>query len=349
MNDISLIDSNFAVETKLEESDLRFFDAKEAPFRVYGVFYENGCFRRLPEAVAANVSRGVKALHAKSSGGRVRFRTDSPYVAIHAKLPRIYRMSHFALTGSAGFDLYVREEEEKYPKTFVPPYGMEDGYESIFRFSTEGMREITVNFPLYSIVEDLYIGLQEGSSILPPTPYKIEKPVVYYGSSITQGGCASRPGTSYQSILSRRFDCDYINLGFSGNAKGEEAMGEYISNLDMSVFVYDYDYNAPSVEHLQNTHERMFLQIREKHKELPIIILPSPKYYLSATDEKRREVILNTYRNARARGDENVYFIENRKLMELAGNEGTVDGAHPTDLGFYSMAKAIGDVLETIF
>ncbi|MBR7165893.1 MAG: hypothetical protein IKD18_06405, partial [Clostridia bacterium] len=202
---------------------------------------------------------------------------------------------------------------------------------------------------LYSIVGELYIGLRKGASILPPAPYKIEKPVVYYGYSITQGGCASRPGTSYQSILSRRFDCDYINLGFSGNAKGEEAMGEYISNLEMSAFVFDYDYNAPSAEHLQNTHERMFLQIREKHKDLPVIILPRPKFYLNETDEKRRAIIRNTYLNARARGDENVYFIENRKLMELAGNEGTVDGAHPNDLGFASMAKAIGDVLETVF
>ena len=80
--------------------------------------------------------------------------------------------------------------------------------------------------------------------------YRIKKPVVYYGSSITQGGCASKPGSSYESILSRRFDCDYINLGFSGTAKGEDEIVDYIKGLEMSVFVMDYDHNAPTTEHL---------------------------------------------------------------------------------------------------
>ncbi len=350
MSDISKIDSNFEVKAKLEENDIRFYDVKQAPFKVYGVAYDSGRFRRIPEHVAQTLSRGVKALHAKGAGGRVRFCTDSPYVAIHANLPRIYRMSHFPLTGSAGFDLYTMQEEgERYYKTFVPPYNMEDGFESIIRFDSAQMREITINFPLYSIVGELFIGLQENATVSPHRPYKIEKPVVYYGSSITQGGCASRPGNSYESILSRRFDCNYINLGFSGNAKGEDVVAEYISGLDMSVFVYDYDHNAPSAEHLQNTHERMFLRIREKNQNLPIIILPRPKFHLTKKDEERRDIIKATYLNAKARGDKNVYFIENRDLMALAGNEGTVDAAHPNDLGFYSMAKAVGDVMEKIF
>lgn len=346
MSDISSIDPNFKVETKLNVSNIQFHNALNAPFQIHGVFYENGLFRRLPKQVAITVSEGVCGLHARAAGGRVRFRTDSPYIAIHAKMPTIGKMPHFALTGSAGFDLYA---DNKYISTFILPFNTTDGYENMIQFNSREMREITINMPLYSSVKELYIGLKEGSELCAPKPYKIETPIVYYGSSVTQGGCASRPGMAYQSIISRRIDADYINLGFSGSAKGEDEIAEYISGLKMSCFVYDYDYNAPTVEHLESTHEKMFKRIRQSHPDIPIVILTRPKFYLTNNDEMRVEVIKKTYNNAIANGDENVYLIEGRKLMEFAGNEGTVDGIHPTDFGFMSMARCLGDMLEEIF
>ncbi len=348
MSDISQIDRNFLVQTELKKEDIAFYDVMEAPFCVYGVFYENGMFRRLPEAVARTVNDGVYRLHTNTAGGRVRFRTNSPYVAIHAKMPSIGKMAHFALTGSAGFDLYVRDVEERYIKTFVPPFTIEDGYESVIDFEDESMREITINFPLYSAVSTLYIGLSNRASVCAPDPYQYEKPVVYYGSSITQGGCASRPGNSYESIISRRFHTDYVNLGFSGSGRGEETIAQYIKSMDMSVFVYDYDHNAPTVDHLRNTHEKMFLTIRQENPDLPIILMGRPKFFLTDVEEKRFEIIKATYDGARARGDQNVYLLSGRELMSWAGNEGTVDNCHPNDLGFTSMAKAVGDVLEKI-
>lgn len=348
MSDISLIDPNFKVETQLKEDGIRFYDVNQPPFRVYGVFYESGKFRRFPEKVAKTVSDGVYRLHAHTAGGRVRFRTDSPYVAIHAKMPKISKMPHFALTGSAGFDLYTSDEDERYVKTFVPPFTIEDGFESIIQFETPGMHEVTVNFPLYSEISELYIGLHEDAFVGEGKTYKTDKPIVYYGSSITQGGCASRPGTAYESMISRRLDVDHINLGFSGCAKGEREMAEYIAQLDMSAFVYDYDHNAPSAEHLKNTHEKMFRIIRQANPDLPILMMSMPKYYLTKDEEDRREVIQATYQNALQNGDKNVYFLDGRALMAMAGNEGTVDNCHPTDWGFASMAKAVGDLLETI-
>ena len=347
---ISELDSNFKVETNIEKDDICFLNVRQEPFKVYGVFYEDGKFRRMPEAVAATVSPAVLRLHANTAGGRVRFVTDSPYVAIKVKMGTICRMPHFAMTGGAGFDMYISQngEAERHIKTFVPPYNMEDGYESVHTFASSGVREITIHFPLYSEVIELYIGLSESASVQAPTPYKYEKPVVYYGSSITQGGCASRPGMSYQNIISRRLRCDHINLGFSGNAKAEVEIAEYIKNLDMSVFVYDYDHNAPTLEHLRNTHERMFRIIREANPELPIICASKPKVRLTKADLERLEVIKETCENARANGDKNVYLVEGSKLMELAGTEGTVDGTHPTDYGFASMAKGFGDLLETL-
>jgi lysophospholipase L1-like esterase len=301
----------------------------------------------LPEDVAKRVSEGVYRLHANTAGGRVRFKTDSPYVAINVKMGSIGKMPHFAITGSAGFDLYT---DNSYFATFVPLFDMADGYESVIELRDRKMREITINFPLYSDVCSIYIGLANDALVLPPAPYVKEKPVVYYGSSITQGGCASRPGMSYQGVISRRFNADYINLGFSGSARGEDVMADYINGLDMSVFVYDYDYNAPSVEHYEKTHERFFKKIREAHPDLPIVIMTRPKHkkLLQPVEYERLDIAKRTYENALAAGDENVYFIDGKELMELAGNDGTIDNTHPSDLGFYSMATRIYPLLKEI-
>ena len=345
MSDISKVDKNFEVKTNIAKEDIEFFNAEDAPFKIYGIFKDDGKFRRLPEAVAKTVNDGVHILHANTAGGRVRFVTDSSYVAIQAKMDGLGKMPHFAFTGSIGFDMYA---DNFYIKTFAPTVDITDGFESVIELETNELREITINFPLYSNVKELYIGLQKNSVLKEASPYKNTKPLVYYGSSITQGGCASRPGMSYQAIVSRRFDYDYINLGFSGNAKAEDTIIDYIKNLDMSIFIYDYDHNAPTVEHLANTHEKMFKAIRETHPNLPIIMMSRPKFKLTDLEEQRLEIIKTTYNNAIASGDKNVYLITGKELTALCGNEGTVDNCHPTDFGFASMAKAVGDVIEKI-
>ncbi len=347
MSDITKVDKNFVIKTKIEQEGLRFYSVEEESFQIYGVFKENGKYRRMPEKIAKSVNDGVAYLHADTAGGRVRFVTDSPFVAIHVKTDRICRLPHFALTGSAGYDIYA---DGDYIRTFVPPYDMQDGYESLMEFFEEErkLREITINFPLYSSLCELYIGLEEGAILTPSKPYKNTKPIVYYGSSITQGGCASRPGMSYQAIVSRAFDYDYINLGFSGSARAEDTMIDYIKSLDMSVFVLDYDHNAPTLEHLRNTHEKMFRTIREEHPELPIIMMTRPNYHLSREEEERKQIIHTTYQNALACGDKNVYFIDNEALTALCKDNGLVDRCHPTDFGFASMADALCKVLQEI-
>ena len=348
MKNIAEIDKNLAVETSIEREGLCFYDVRQEPFRIHGVFWENGMFRRMPEEVAKSVNEGVYGLHSNGAGGRICFVTDSPYVAIKTEyIPG--KMPHFALSGSAGFDMYARyEQEDRYEGTFIPPFDVADGYESVIDFAECRERYITINLPLYGSVSKLYIGLKAGSVLKEAPEYRVKKPVVYYGSSITHGGCASKPGSSYQSILSRRFDCDYINLGFSGSARGEDEMTDYIKGLDMSVFVLDYDHNAPTTEHLEQTHGKMFRAIRAAHPTLPIVIMPRPKYYLTEEEKIRHEIVYRTYQEAKAAGDENVYFISGRKLMEIVGDNGTVDGCHPTDSGFFSMACAVAEVFEEI-
>lgn len=205
------------------------------------------------------------------------------------------------------------------------------------------MADYTINFPLYDGVKELYIALKKGAVILEPTPYSHSVPVVYYGSSITQGGCASRPGNSYEAIISRRLDVDYRNLGFSGSGKAEDLMAQYLADLEMSIFVCDYDYNAPDVEYLEKTHLPLYRAVRSKQPNVPIIFVSAPDILMDPeTFVPRREVIRRTYTIALEEGDRNVYFIDGAELFDGDDWDScTVDGCHPNDLGFYRMAMRI--------
>lgn len=355
MKRITDVDANFKIDTDIEKDDIVFYNILNEPFKIYGIFHEGGKFRRMPEKVAKTVSQSVDFLHTKTAGGRVRFKTNSSYIAIKAVMENVEAAApHHAACCTAGFDIYVRKDgKEDYRKTFRPPsWGgvkeVENGFESVIETFTNEMMEYTINFPTYSDVIDLYIGVSDRAEIEAPNPYKIEKPIVYYGSSITQGGCANRPGLTYQNFITRRFDCDYINLGFSGSCLAEKEMAEYIKTLDMKIFVYDYDHNTPNNEHLEATHERLFKIIREAQPDLPVIIMSKPNYYISGDNVIRMEIIRKTYENAVAAGDKNVYFIKGSDLMKYIENDGTVDGTHPNDIGFWSMAKVLGDVIEKI-
>ena len=345
MSDISAVDKSFHVGSTINKEGIKFYDAKHAPFSIHGLMNSEGIFHRIPIDVAERTNEGVKALNYNTAGGRVRFKTDSPYIAMSVKYSSLGRMPHFAFCGSVGFDLY---EDTRYIKTFVPTVDPRTEFESVIDLGEREMRDITINFPLYSSVKELYIGLDENAKLECPEKYSNQKPIVYYGSSITQGGCASRPGTCYQAYISRRFNADYVNLGFSGSARAEEPITDYIKGLDMGLFVYDYDHNAPTAEYLGTTHEKMFLAIREANRDLPIIMMSRPLHKINRTaeDERRVEIIKQTYENALARGDRNVYFLSGDDLTELCGNEGTVDNCHPTDLGFASMADALIRLIE---
>lgn len=346
MMDITKIDKNFVVPVTVDRENLCYYDIEQEPFQIYGVRKENGKFRRMPEAIAASVSEGVYNLHTNTAGGRVRFVTDSPFVAVHAEIDGIARFGHMTVTGVAGLDMYSCEDGiEKAVGSFIPRYGMEGGFEYIIDFSERKERVLTVNFPLYSNLNKLYIGIEQGAGLKEAPAYTYAVPVVSYGSSITQGGCAARPGNCYQHILTRLLDCDHLNLGFSGCAMAEDEMIDWVKQLNMSVFIYDYDHNAPNLKHLETTHEKMFQAVRKAQPTLPIIIMPRPKYYLSSDEKARAQIVRATYDNAVAAGDKNVAYIDGPTMMAECRDNGLVDRNHPTDLGFFSMAKAIAPVL----
>lgn len=343
------IDKNLKEKTAFGISDIQYYDTETEPFRIYGVHREGDSFCRLPAELAEGISNNIKSLNRKTAGGRLRFKTDSTYVALYVVLAEEFKMPLMALCGTSGFDIYEGTESgQRYMGTYIPPAEYDAEYDGIVYFNGKKMHDIIINFPLFSGVKKLYVGIEKGASLARGDEYRYNEPIVYYGSSITQGGCASRPGCTYQSIISSKFDIDYINFGFAGNAMGEVSIADYISQLKMSVFVYAYDHNAPNAEYLQNTHKPFFDVIRSRNPKLPIIILSRPKFYLCSDEKVRENIIQNTYEAAKADGDKNIFFIDGRELMNLAEDNGTVDNVHPTDNGFFSIAKALEPIVSEI-
>ncbi len=350
------VDENLCVQTKIRETDADFHDIRSKPFEVYGLYrYKTEKqFKRLPDNVGQNTNRGVKQLYTNTAGGRVRFCTNSPYIAIRASMPSVCLMPHMPLLSSAGFDLYENTPDgsiSRYRGSFKPAIGITDGYEATVRLTGgEQLRYFTINFPSYSDVDKLEIGVAKGSMIGGGAPYKNRLPIVFYGSSITQGACASRPGNSYENLISQKMGLDYINLGFSGSCKAEKNIAEYMATLGMSVFVSDYDHNSPSAGHLGESHYELYKTIRAAHPDIPYIMISRPDFDRDRADSTlRRDAVTDSYRKAKESGDDNVYFIDGEMIFkDFFGDSCTVDGTHPNDLGFALMARTLIDELEMI-
>lgn len=326
-------------------------DILEGPFIVSGFAWldRERTFCRLPAASLPDMSEGIQRLAWHTAGGMVRFRTDSGTIAIRVELPATTDMSHMPRTGNSGFDVYLGVGREKrFLNTARPPANRTE-YETVLVDGLAGgMREWTLNFPLYNGVNRVLVGVDPDAEVEPPAPFAVGKPLLFYGSSITQGGCASRPGNAYTHVLSRWLDANLINFGFSGGAKGEPAMASLIASMDISVFIVDYDHNAPSAEHLERTHEPFFRVVREAQPELPVVFVSSPAFDADpAGRAERREIIRRTYEKAVGNGDRWVWFVDGQTLFGTRDRDAcTVDGCHPNDLGFMRMAETIRPAVE---
>lgn len=303
-----------------------------------------GKYCRLSEDVAEATGKSVASLNFNTAGGRMRFSTDAPSIAIRFIEDEVILYQNMSVSASAGIDVYVRRNQkcEVYRTTLKPQLHPERDCVHIVNLG-EGEKEITLYLPIYNPLNKLEIGILPGYTINSATPYSNIDPIIYYGSSITQGGCVSRPGLTYEAKICRESNIDYTCLGFSGSAKGEDSMINYLANLDMSAFVSDYDHNANDKE-LLNTHEKLYKAVRKKHPDIPYVIVGKPDVGIDYYN--RRSIIFTTYDNARKNGDNNVYYIDSYMLFGGRDREDcTVDGCHPNDLGVSRMADAIGSVL----
>jgi hypothetical protein len=336
-----IVDKNMEVPGKIERDDIVWYDASKAPVTIHGA--AEGFFR-LPSDFP--ILDGFKR---QSTGVRVRFVTNSPFVAIRAFYEGDFTPTIMPPSSVWGFDLYKRRDEgsEVFVGGFRPPANALDGYESLLY--TSGENCYTINFPLLKGVTELYVGVKEGSSFKTAPEYNyMGKPVVFYGSSITHGAAASRPGNTYPSMIAQKLGVDHINFGFSGNAKGEKEIAEYISNRKMCAFVLDYHHNAYDLELLKSTHYDFYKTVRLKNPFIPIVMVTAPS---TKPDEPwiagGVKIIQDTYRRAKEEGDKYVYFVDGCHLFDGEFSEScTVDGCHPNDLGFFRMASVIGKTLK---
>lgn len=326
------------------------YSYRQSPIEVYGIpfFKETGRLERVPEDLRASIP-SLEFLGRRVPGGRFAFRTNSKTLTVKIVLE--------TLSPDVGMSIYTCQSAYVYRGSHTSPVYMglvnPDNYErKVFSktFTLSGEPEdILVYMPRNEIIADMTVSIDEDASLLPPTPYKHPLPVVFYGSSITEGGCCSKISNGYNAILSSFLDVDFFNMGFSGAAKGELPMADYLSTLPMSVFVCDYDHNSPSPEHLRETHEPFFRRFREHLPETPVVFLTRPDFKRDEDAQKRREIVKATYDNAVASGDKNVYFIDGgafftEKELPLCSN----DLVHPNDLGMYRMAEAVFPTLDKL-
>ena len=313
-------------------------------------------FRRIP--LDATISSGVDFLSWHMGGVMLRFKTDSPEIKVNVKVGHTSRMDHMAHVGIMGFDLYVGSGSAKFYAGSSRFDFQKDEYNvKVNRsFAEQKMREYTLHFPLYSGLEFFRLGVTEGSAVELPEPWKDSRPVVVYGTSIQQGGCASRPGMCHTNIMSRMLNRPFINLAFSGSGKGEPQMAELIAEIENpAMIVLDYDANA-QCDGLEATLSTFIDILRKKHPEVPILqvsCLPFVEEFLDEPEynEKRLRytmIHLNELKRRRDMGDKNIHFLDGLSLYGADPSECAVDGCHATDLGFYMIAKRMAPVIERI-
>lgn len=350
MNDISALDKNFAYKA-FSENGIVYRDIRMAPFSVYGIEWDDEVgYVRVPNALAIQIREQFAQLNRNVAGGRIRFRTDSDEIYVKCKISGSWRMTHMADAGSAGLDVYeVVDGKQKFLCPILPQKQTSDEWTERAKIPA-GEHDIILNLPIFTSFTEILVGVKEGSHLSEGGKYKYEKPIVFYGSSITHGACASRPGNIYENMISRRFDTNYVNLGYSGNAKGEKPLMDYIAGLEMSIFVLDYDHNARDPEYLDSTHYAAYRTVRDAQPSLPIIMVTRPDYDKPGDSGKPyRDVVARTYEKALAEGDGNVYFVDGEKEFSTFVSDGlSVDGSHPNDLGFALMAQKIGDVIANL-
>ncbi|MCM8756969.1 MAG: SGNH/GDSL hydrolase family protein, partial [Candidatus Omnitrophica bacterium] len=240
-----------------EAEKFNWYDPGEKPFVLAGFpwFAQERLYRRLPLKPAWPIPPAVDSLANCTAGGQVRFSTNSRLICLKVALTASSGMYHMPATGQSGFDCYVGPVgQARYLRT-IAGQPTDITYQGLaLDLPDSAMRVITLNFPLYQGVKELAIGLLPEARIQPPPAYDRPGRIIIYGTSITQGGCASRPGLVYSNILSRRFNYEFINLGFSGSGRGEPEMAKIIAEIPQPlVYILDYEANAGGLTKLRET------------------------------------------------------------------------------------------------
>lgn len=304
-------------------------------------------YDRLPVSLKDSIRQELWDLGKNSAGVAIRFRTNSTKLKTRWEVLNNFWMNHMTPTGIKGLDLYGYEDGKWWFVGSGRPGHQKDTFVStIISNMDTTMREYMLFLPLYDGVTKVEIGVDSTATVEMPvldSPRR-EKPVVVYGTSVTQGGCANRPGMAYTSILMRDLDREFINLGFSGNGRLDPEIADVMADTDASVFVLDNMANC-TTEMLDRL--PAFVEIlRSRHNQTPIILLTNQRYTYQRFDRKTEKDVIE--KNARLqelyealnKNDDNIYLVEEAG-MTGDDDEGSIDGSHMTDLGFIRFAESL--------
>mgnify|MGYP006422574575 FL=1 len=343
----------WAQKPSVLEQEIDWFDVKEIGVEGKGWNNTKRYFDRLPAKAEGVVREPVWNLSRHSAGMCVRFVTDSPnlYVRYNLHLERL-DMTHMPATGVSGLDLYGNDDEGRDRWVAVVRPDKQQMDTSIAKDLSPGSRRYTLYLPLYNGVDDLEIGILKGKSFTPMTPRE-EQPILFYGTSIMHGACASRPGMAFPAILGRRLRRPTINLGFSGNGRMEGEVADLLADLDPCAYVIDCLPNMNETTVSERT-VPLVKKLREAHDNTPILLVEDRSFTntsffpkIKVHHQKSRAALKKAYAELSAAGISNLYYLDGDYLLGSDG-EGATDGSHPNDLGMVRYADAYEPVLRAM-
>jgi lysophospholipase L1-like esterase len=301
------------------------------------------------------VREPVWTIGQRSAGICARFVTNAAAIKVRWTL-RMERLGTEGMGAGAvsGLDLYMRDDRGGWGWVGrASPSQHPTNEREMVAGLREGWHEFMLYLPLYNGVESVAIGIAPDASLAkaPPRPADRRKPICVYGTSITEGGGASRPGMAYTAILGRRLDRPVINLGFSGNGPMELEVAQFLKELDAGVFVLDCLPNMDAAQVKERTIP--FVKIlRQARPDTPIVLVENIIYQGSGFVAERREraqskntALEEVFRELSSSGMRNIFYVPGADLLGQDG-EATVDGTHPNDLGFMRMADVLEPVLK---
>jgi len=352
------LDPNMRVVDK-HTATTTWLDPARPPFQIVGLpwFEQERVYRRLPLKPAEPIPVAVDRLANCCAGGQVRFQSDTGRVSVRVSLREPGGMDHIAATGESGCDLYVAIDGRPRFYGVTRLDRKATSYEALlFEHQQHAQRAFTLNLPLYNGINEIRIGLSPDASITAPPPHASPGRIVCYGTSITQGGCASRAGMAYPNILGRLLNQEVVNLGFSGNGKGEPEVARLVADVPAPrLFLIDYDPNCPSVDHIAKTLPEFLRILRGRHRAVPILVMSRIGYahdLLQAEQrrerDRRRDTQARIVADAQAAGDKQIFFLDGSTILGDDFEECAVDGVHQTDLGFLRIAQALAPVMRQI-
>ena len=343
----------FAQNFNFSEDDIDWYDVKEFGVEGKGWSETKKYFDRLPAKAEGFVRDQVWNLSRDSAGMCFRFVSDSPNIYVRYELSReSLSMTHMAATGHSGVDLYAQDGMGIDRWVAVVRPGKQKMDTTLAKDLAPGSRRYTLYLPLRNGVESLEIGVVRGQSFTALSP-RNEKPIVFYGTSIMHGACASRPGMAFPSILGRRLRRPIINLGFAGNGRMEIEVGSLLVELNPCVFVIDC---LPNMNESTVSQRAVPLvkKIRETHEKTPILLVEdrsftSTRFFPARKQrhQKNRIALKNAFKELQNLGIKNIFYLDGDNLLGQDG-EAATDGSHPSDLGMVRYADAYEPALRAI-